>query len=119
MEGFRVNVEKEYKLAMDYYTGNGVEKNYRKAVELLTKIAKKGHVEAQYWLGDYYHEHATMGEYIQSLNDNGEWWALAANNGHIDAQNRLLNDIRKNGPESAMRELEKMWWYKEAVNRIL
>ena len=44
----------QFRLAVCYYYGEGVEKDREKAVEWWTKAAKQGHAESQYHLGVCY-----------------------------------------------------------------
>lgn len=45
------DAEAQFKLAMAYYQGNGIEINHEKAIEWWTKAAEKGLVEANYCIG--------------------------------------------------------------------
>jgi TPR repeat protein len=41
----------QYMLGKRYYDGEGVGRDYEKAVEWWTKAAEQGNAEAQFWLG--------------------------------------------------------------------
>ncbi len=48
------DVEKQKKLGLIYYYGEGVSQDYAEAVKWYRKAAEQGHAEAQYHLGDMY-----------------------------------------------------------------
>lgn len=73
-------------LALQYFYGDGVDADIKKAVELWTAIANQGDPVAQYNLGDCY----SNGEGVEvNLKEEVKWWTLAANQGYEDAQSAL------------------------------
>ena len=46
--------EAQFRLGYRYKTGKGIKKNYKKAIEWLTKAAMQGNSNAQYSLGTCY-----------------------------------------------------------------
>jgi uncharacterized protein len=50
----QVHAGAQYKLGMNYYTGDGVTQNYTTAAELYQYAADQGHAGAQYKLGNMY-----------------------------------------------------------------
>lgn len=69
-----------------YYNGNGVEQDYKKAVEWHSKAAEQGNANAQYNMGlCYYNGHGVQQDYGKSV----EWYSKAAEQGDADAQSNL------------------------------
>ena len=69
-----------------YYSGDGVEQNYEKAVYWYTKAAEQGNVYAEYCLGWCYSKGLGVAQ------DDGQainWYAKAGENGNVDAQYNL------------------------------
>ena len=80
------------KLGTMFYTGQGVEQSYEKAVEYYTMAAEQGHAVAQCNLG-------TMFENGQGVEQScpiaRKWWTKAANQGQEDAINYLKKTPEK------------------------
>jgi TPR repeat protein len=77
------SLEEQYNLGKRYFYGEGVTKDYAKAVEWWTKAAEQGNADAQYSLGDCYFN----GYGVRKDNDKAAYWyAKAANQGHGEAQ---------------------------------
>ncbi|MBO7321300.1 MAG: sel1 repeat family protein, partial [Bacteroidales bacterium] len=69
-----------------YYYGEGVEKNYTEAVKWYRKAADKGHLDAQYNLGNrYYNGEGVEKNYTEAV----KWYRKAADKGHSNAKNTL------------------------------
>jgi TPR repeat protein len=73
-----------------HYNGQGVPENEKRAIELLSRSAKAGNVEAMYQLGNVY----TFGHSIAQLVDDPDteaarWYHQAAVAGNADAQYSL------------------------------
>ncbi len=103
--------ESYFQLGWCYYTGEGAEKDLKKAVELFTKAADLGHANAQFELGMcYYNGEGTP----QNLSKAVELFTNAAEQEHADAQFILggcYNEgkgVRKNTREAVE------WWKKSA-----
>ena len=66
-----------------YSNGQGVEQDYKKAVEWYRKAAEQGHADAQNNLGFmYYTGQGVEQDYKKAV----EWYRKAAEQGHADAQ---------------------------------
>jgi TPR repeat protein len=63
-----------------------VEKDYKKAAELVEKAAEQGYVEAQYNLACAYHKGTGV---TKDTKKAVEWWTKAAEQGHEDARCKL------------------------------
>lgn len=48
------NVDEKFQMGINYYKGNGIEKNFDKALEYLRGCAKKGNADAQFYVGKIY-----------------------------------------------------------------
>ena len=86
-------------------------KEYEKAVKVFSKLAEKGHAEAQFYLGLCYYN----GEGVsQSYSDAVKWYSKSAEQGNADAQNNLgLCYYKGEGvPESYSDAMQ--WWSKSA-----
>lgn len=69
-----------------YLKGEGVERDYNKAVRWLCIPAINGNAEAQFWLGmAFYKEESTVFCYTDAV----RWFESAAKQGHMDAQRTL------------------------------
>ena len=76
------------KLGNCYYNGNGVEKDYAKAVEWYTKAAEQGNAEGQWRLGNCY----CSGNGVEKDDTKAvEWYTKAAEQGDSAGQWRLGN----------------------------
>ena len=90
-------VEAQCELANMYYTGKGLEKNYKHAVKWYILAAKQGNPSAQYHLGICYKE----GNGVELDIDEAEkWFSKASNNGSLLAKIELWK------PENVSTELE-------------
>ena len=70
----------QFNLGIMYDQGQGVDVNYKKAIEWYEKAAKQGHAGAQYNLGAMYDEGKGVdGNYKKAI----EWYEKAAKQGHI------------------------------------
>lgn len=69
-----------------YMVGQGVDLDYKKAVNYLSKAAKEGNMYAQYNLGICYSNGFGVGQNPELAN---EWLKKAAEQGHIEAQNAV------------------------------
>lgn len=75
-----------YHLAMQYLHGNGVTKDSAKAVSLLKKAQKQGHVEASYQLGLCCFHNIIDSSDVDVRSHMFEYFRQAAEKGHLDAQ---------------------------------
>jgi len=87
--------------------------NFEKAVPLLEALAKEGHAEAQYILGDCYAD----GEGVTQNDAKAiEWYKKSAEQGNVDAQLTLgfAYDQGKGVPQDYAKAAE---WYRKAVDQ--
>ncbi len=76
----------QFQLALLYYRGKGIDKNYTKAVKWFTEAAKQGDSLAQYNLGVMYEN----GEGVMQSNSNAaHWYQQASDNYYSTAQYRV------------------------------
>lgn len=80
------NAEAQFNLAICYYEGTGVDKNYTEAYAWMLKAAQQGFARAEYNLG------AFLGKGIGCTQDDVEsakWYRLAAEKGNANGQYNL------------------------------
>ncbi|MEE8119617.1 MAG: tetratricopeptide repeat protein [Gammaproteobacteria bacterium] len=76
----------QYNLAVLYFNGEGVPRNFKRAAALLSSSAEKGNADAQYLLGRIYF----TGQGVQrDFAKEAEWYQRAAEQGHALAQYNL------------------------------
>lgn len=73
-----------------YMVGQGVDLDYKKAVNYLSKAANEGNMYAQYNLGVCYSNGFGVGQNPELAN---EWLKKAAEQGHVEAQNAVNPQI--------------------------
>lgn len=78
--------EERYKLAKMYEKGDGVEQDDSKAFDWYLEAAKQGHVDAQFWEGNYWNKFAENSGSQVYYEAAAYWFELAAEQGHADAQ---------------------------------
>ena len=76
----------QYNLAVLYFNGNGVRRDFGRAAELLTTSAEKGNTDAQFLLGRIYF---TGQGITRDLEKEAAWYRQAAIQGHTLAQYNL------------------------------
>lgn len=96
-----------------YYNGDGVEQDYKEAVEWFRKTAEKGNVTGQYNMGYMY-------DYGKGVEQNHEqalyWYQKAANQGHKSAQNNI--GVMYEFGRGVEKDLEQAAaWYKKAADK--
>jgi len=102
-----------YNLGMDYYMGNEVDKNKKKAFRWIKKSAESGHKKAQYNLGYLYKNGDGVGkDYDQFLS----WLTKSAENGYPKAQLKLGGEYL-NGPENIQNNNKAISWLEKAGNQ--
>ena len=87
-----------------YAKGKGVSKNYKEAVRLYRIAAKKGYIDAQYYLGLMYADGTGV---EQNFINAYMWWDIADTNGFFMAKKSKHNLSRKMA-ESQIEEAEKL-----------
>jgi hypothetical protein len=103
----------QYRLGRRYYEGNGVTKDYTKAVFWIRKAAEQGNKKAQFRLGHCYRngdgvsENRTQAVY---------WFRKAAEKGHSGAQYRLGYCYHYG--EGVPKDLKQaVYWYRKAAEK--
>ena len=72
------DAEAQFQVAYAYEMGDGVAKNYKKAMHWYKLAAKQNHVKAQLSMGYFYHSGMGVSEdYEEAI----EWYKLAADQG--------------------------------------
>lgn len=94
-------------LAFCYRQGDGVEQNYKEALELYRKAADKGNSHGQHGLATlYYHGLGSEKKVSEAI----KWWRKAAEQGLAAAQVDLAFTLRQSG-----NFVEALQWYKKAA----
>lgn len=106
------DVEAQYLLADMYGNGNGVDKNYKKAISLLQISAEAGYIKSQYKLG-----YLTYQNRDDAYDLAGYWFEKAAEQGHGKAA-YFLGYMYSYGYLPATGSVEKAkYWYKKAAEK--
>ncbi len=128
------HAEAQYTVAVMYYYGEGVKRNFQKAHYWYEKAAKQSHAEAQYELGGIYYR---GGHVKRDLQKAFGWLEGAAKQGHRNAQYELAmmyyqglgveRDFQKalewfkaaagQGHPSTQYHFGKMYYHGETVSR--
>lgn len=105
----------QLKLGLLYYYGRGVRENEKTAVELLTKSANQGNVEAMYHLGNAFAFGAdTAGLAADADQEAAKWFFKAASAGNADAQYSLgLLFVTGKGVQKS--DEEASYWMQQAA----
>ncbi|MCL1992538.1 MAG: ankyrin repeat domain-containing protein [Spirochaetes bacterium] len=105
----------EFQLGKDYYYGeNGVEEDWEKAAELITKAAEQGLAEAQYYLGYFNMEDKVLLECDPAKGI--YWYTKAAEQGYVDAQfNLAMHYLDGDGVEKDLKTAIK--WLATAAEK--
>ncbi len=103
--------EAEYDLARCYERGTGVEKDYAKAADYLTKSAEQGYADAQVLLGSYYGKGLGVNHDPQQAVN---WYRKAAEQGNALAQ-YAMGGFYLSG-RGVAKDVNKVikWWRKAA-----
>ncbi len=107
------DVEAQYRLALSYYQGEGVEKDPKEAFEWFEKAAKQGDDNAQFYLAQCY----DYGEGVEEdKREAFRWYKKSAERGNISAQNNLAfcyeyGDGAEENKEKAFK------WYRKAAEQ--
>ena len=104
----------QYNLALYYWNGEGIEKNYAKAIEYFTMSANQGDADAQYELADCYFNN--NGVKYRDYDIAFEYYLKAAEQGHVDAQ-YMVGLCYEEG-KGTQKDLQKAGdWYKKAADQ--
>lgn len=96
--------ESLYKLSMIYFTGNGVQRDINKAIELCMVSAKQGYVLAQFKLGVFYEDGIGL---PKDEKEALKWYGLAADHGYYEAKinmDRIYHERKREALLKAERE---------------
>ena len=103
----------QYKLGLQYYRGDGVERDYTMAREWWLESATRGNADAQQRLGYLYSEALGVErDYNRAIS----WYTRAAHLGHAEAQT-LLGSLYHEGNRVPQNYAEAFKWYKMAAER--
>lgn len=80
------NVEAQFNLAICYYEGTGVDKNYTEAYAWMLKAAQQGYARAQQNIGAFLQKGIGC---TQDYAESAKWYRLAAEQGDTDAKAAL------------------------------
>src|SRR6266403_1800726 len=108
--------EAEYDLARCYERGTGVEKDYAKAADYLTKAAEQGNALAQYAMGGFYLSGRGV---AKDVNKVIKWWRKAAEQNHAEAEAALgqLYFTPFDGRTNHINFQEATKWLREAAEQ--
>ena len=105
----------QYRLALCYEMGLGVEANVPEAVKWYRKAAEQGHAEAQYRLARCF-EKLGKGKQLKEL---AKWYAKAAKQGHARAQYQLgLCFLHAKGGVDKKDAKAAAKWFRMAADRF-
>ena len=100
-------------LGVQYYRGDGVEQDYKKAFELFHKSAEQGATMAQFILGNMYRN----GEGVDQDHKKAfKWHRKAAEHGYISAQYNL-GDMYYNGDGVEQDYKQAIEWFRKAAEQ--
>lgn len=107
------DADAQFNLGMCYYYGDGVDQEYKQAIDWLTKSARQDHGQAQLWLGKLY-LNENVGE--PNASEAAKWLKKAASKDIAEAQ-YLLAILYKNG-NGVLEDptLARQWMEKAASN---
>ena len=107
------DVTAQYNLGVCYHNGNGVAKDYAKAVYWYSKAANQGHASAQCNLGFCYKNgEGVTKNYAKAV----YWYSKAANQGDASAQCNL-GFCYDNGNGVTKNYAKAVYWYSKAANQ--
>ena len=105
------DVQAQIDLGGMYYSGKGVERDYKQAVEWFRKVAEQGSAEAQNRMGNMYGRgHGVKQDYKQAA----EWYRKAAEQGHAWGQCNL-GSMYEYGIGTQPNRVKAIEWYKKAA----
>lgn len=113
LEAIQGNAEAQNRLGDCYFTGEGAEKDYRKAAEWYQKSAERGYALAQYNLGScYYNGLGLKTDYEKAV----EWYRKAAEQGNKWAQ-AYLGGCYYTGKGVELDYQKGLDWYRKAAEQ--
>lgn len=105
------NVDAQVKLAILFYEGKGVKKDFDESVMWFKRAGEKGHANAQFTVGNFYY----IGKYIeQDFEEAFKWYKKAAELGHVVAQYNI-GTIYYNGRGVEEDLEEAVKWFEKAA----
>ena len=105
------DAEEQFRLGLKYYTGQGAEQDYDKALSLFRAAAEKGVAKAQYRFGRMYFDGDGVN---QNYSVAFKWFKKAADHGDSDAMNNLGN-MYYNGQGVGQNYEDAVLWYQESA----
>ena len=103
----------EYNLALRYYKGDGVVKDYAEAVKWFRKAAEQNNADAQCYLGDCYDNgQGVVKDYVEAV----KWYRKAAEQNNVSAQYNL-GVCYDNGRGVAKDKAEAVKWIRKAAEQ--
>ncbi len=107
------NSKAMYELSAEYFKGDGVKKDYEKAMNWLLKAADKGRSEAMFDLGGVYYDGIGIEQdYTEAM----RWFLKAAAAGRTEAMFNLGHMYYKG--LSVDKNVDKsLWWYGKAADK--
>jgi len=107
------NAETQFELGRRYAKGEGVEKNWHKAIQYFRKAAEQGHPQAQHELGSCY----WSGLFVtQDKVEAAKWFRKAAEQGYANAQFDF-GGCYFNGDGVQQNKTEATKWFRKAAER--
>ena len=107
------DAEEQFRLGLKYYTGQGAEQDYDKALSLFRAAAEKGVAKAQYRFGRMYFDGDGVN---QNYSVAFKWFKKAADHGDSDAMNNLGN-MYYNGQGVGQNYEDAVLWYQESAEQ--
>jgi uncharacterized protein len=107
------DVAAQYSVGAAYFSGSpGVQKDYKQALDWLTRAAQEGHADAQFKLGSmYYNGYGVTEDRAETM----KWYRKAADQGHVMAQANVAYLYRAGwGVEKDF--VQAYFWYTNAMN---
>ena len=102
----------QFALGLNYYRGNGLEKNYTDAIYWLTKVAERGNVEAKHYLWDCYSSKGTQRDTVKAI----YWLTKIAECGDTSVQRRL-GDFYAKGQYAPQDSSKAIYWFAQAAEQ--
>ncbi len=114
-EALKGDAKAQYDMGLAYAAGTGAMRDHRTAVIWLEKAARQNYVDAQYDLGMIYM--FTEDESLRSPEKAGNWFMMAAEQGHLRAQNALAAAYAGGQAIEQSHEKALAWWRRAAAQK--
>jgi TPR repeat protein len=107
------DVDSEYQLGFRYYDGEGVPKDFSKAVRWFRKAAEQSNAHAQYYLGSCYaNGEGAAKNKVEAV----KWYRKAAEQSNVQAET-ALGYCYATGQGVAKEQTEAAKWYRKAAEQ--